>query len=170
MQLATEQQACHICNGSAWCELQQDQDADLEAMLPEIVDSPTPPSLIVGLLVGHVPNEVRLAGDVHFDHNQQAGEVGVCCVSCQLGACGAICQILLVWWDERQQANTLTSLLNGHICSTRSHCPAAVCAWSPSGLAHSMHEAVRGSTSADVGAVMLGHCASHSARLCSDVL
>lgn len=67
-----------MCNGAAWCDLAWEQDTDLKAMLPEIVNSPTPPSLIVRLFVGHVTNEVRLAGDVHFDHNQQAGEVAVC--------------------------------------------------------------------------------------------
>ena len=66
-------------------------------MLSEVVYGPSPPSLVVRLLVGHVPNEIRLACDVDLDDNQQAAEVAVCLVSCQFGAGRAISQVLLVW-------------------------------------------------------------------------
>lgn len=92
--------------------------ADLKAMLSEVFNGPSPPSLIVGLLVGHVPNEVRLTGDMYLNDNQQAAEVVIGPVSCQLGACWAICKVFLVRWDQRQQAHSFASLMNRYICST----------------------------------------------------
>lgn len=53
-------------------------------MLSEVVNRPAPPSLVVGLFVGHVANQVGLPCDVHFNHNQQAAEIAKGLVSCEL--------------------------------------------------------------------------------------
>ena len=51
-------------------------------MLSEVVNGPTPPSLVMGLFVGHVANQVGLPGNVYFNDNQQATEIAKGLVSC----------------------------------------------------------------------------------------
>lgn len=79
-------------------------------MLSEIVLSPTPPGLVVGLLVGHVTDQVGLPADVHFNHNQQSTELSMCLVCCEFGAGWTVSKILMI--VQVKQAHPLTPLMD----------------------------------------------------------
>ena len=105
-------------------------------MFPEIVDGPAPPGHVVGLLVGHVANQVGLTCDGHFNDNEQATEVIVCLVSRDSGAGWTIDKLLIIMQGDK--AHSLAPFLNWHICKVQSvsavyaqahasACPSALC-------------------------------------------